>query len=177
MALVFSSQGIGNLLTAVVMVVLLKIGVPLRISWRVALAIPAIPLLLTFYPRYKLSREERIKVENFEDIGLIRRRTQFEIMMILFKFDSLIFSNKFNCPIQPQKKELWFSSSWNSFHLVNFRCILLWKRNLLCHIHQASGVSFTANIRFFILSDIKKKKGYLEETHLRKKFTSFPWQH
>ena len=53
-ALVFSMQGVGNLLASLVMLACLRSGMPLDAVWRVALALGALPGLLSVYWRWRM---------------------------------------------------------------------------------------------------------------------------
>jgi MFS family permease len=58
LGLVFSMQGVGNLLASVVMITLLSMPISLEAVWRSALALGAVPGLLTVYWRWKMEESE-----------------------------------------------------------------------------------------------------------------------
>jgi len=54
-AIVFASQGVGRLLACFTNWAVLAIGLPLDVCWRVSLGVGALPTLLTFWWRWKVS--------------------------------------------------------------------------------------------------------------------------
>lgn len=55
-ALVFASQGVGRLLACFVNWAVLATGLQLDVCWRISLALGALPTIVTFYWRWKVSR-------------------------------------------------------------------------------------------------------------------------
>lgn len=60
-AAVFSLQGVGLLMSSAVVIVLLAIGTPLEATWRICLALGAIPSSIAFYLRWKMHESAAFK--------------------------------------------------------------------------------------------------------------------
>lgn len=56
---VFAMQGVGSLLSSVIILVLLKLNAPVWFIWRFSLGITALPATIIFYLRYKTAETDR----------------------------------------------------------------------------------------------------------------------